>query len=206
MFGLIKKIFIGLLTGIGNRSIHTKCISWSNQKCMTQPTLINLYSNEYSQEFHYYPFAVKLDRCVGSCNTLNDLSNKVCVPNKTEDLNLSMFNMITGINESKTLTKHISCECKCRFDGKNVIQVNGGITINIDVSIKTFMYVKKTMFGILLYIILEIAKYLASIMDGIICNEIIDAKETNFNETNITCETQNFYILLTFLLIPLHYW
>ena len=84
---------------------------------MIQPTLINLYPNEYSQEFHCYPFAVKLDRCVGSCNTLNDLSNKVCVPNKTEDLNLSVFNMITGINESKTLTKHISCECKCKFDG-----------------------------------------------------------------------------------------
>ena len=71
---------------------------------MTQPTLINLYSNEYSQEFHYYPFAVKLDRCVGSCNTLNDLSNKACVPNKTEDLNLSVFNMIARINQSKTLT------------------------------------------------------------------------------------------------------
>ena len=26
--------------------------------------------------------------------------------------------MITGINESKTLTKHISCECKCKFDGR----------------------------------------------------------------------------------------
>ena len=61
---------------------------------------------------------VKLERCVGSCNALNDLSNKVCVPNKTEDLNLSMFNMITGINESKTLTKHIPCECKCKFDGR----------------------------------------------------------------------------------------
>ena len=47
--------------------------------------------NEYSQEFHYYPFTVKLDRCVGSCNTLNELSNKVCVPNKTEYLNLSVF-------------------------------------------------------------------------------------------------------------------
>ena len=37
----------------------------------------------------------------------------------TEDLNLITFNMITGINESKTLTEHFSCECKCtcKFDG-----------------------------------------------------------------------------------------
>ena len=33
---------------------------------------------------------------------MNDLLNKVWVLNKTEDLNLSMFNMITEINESKT--------------------------------------------------------------------------------------------------------
>ena len=26
--------------------------------------------------------------------------------------------MITGINESKTLAKHISCECRFRFDGR----------------------------------------------------------------------------------------
>ena len=77
---------------------------------------------------------VKFNKCVGSCNTLNDLSNKVCVPNKTEDLDLCVFNIITGINESKTLTKNISCECKCKFDGKNVIQINGGITINVDVT------------------------------------------------------------------------
>ena len=75
-------------------------VSLSNQKCMTQPTLINLYPNVYSQEFHYYPFMV------------NHLSNKICFPNKTEDLNLSMFNMITRINESKTLRKRISWKCK----------------------------------------------------------------------------------------------
>ena len=79
MFGLIKKIFIGLVTGIN----YTKFVSLSNQKCMIQTTLINLHPNEYSQEFQYYPFSIKLDRCVGSCNTLNDLSNKVRVPNKT---------------------------------------------------------------------------------------------------------------------------
>ena len=71
MFGLIKKIFLGLLTGLVKGSNHRKHVSLSNQKCMTQPTLINLHPNEYSQEFQYSPFAVKLDRCVGSCNTLN---------------------------------------------------------------------------------------------------------------------------------------
>ena len=72
-----------------------------------------IHPTEYSQEVHYYPFAVKLDRCVESCNALNDLPNKVCVPNKTENFNLRVFNMITGINESKTLTMHISCKSKC---------------------------------------------------------------------------------------------
>ena len=96
MFGLIKKIFIGLLTGVVNGSNHTKCVSLSNQKCMIQPTLINLYPNKYDQGFQYYPFAVKLDTCAGSCNTLNDLFNKIFVPNKTEDLNIHVFNMITG--------------------------------------------------------------------------------------------------------------
>ena len=54
---------------------------------------------------------------MGICNTLNDISNRACVSNKTEDLNLSVFNMITGINELKILTRHISCECKCKFEG-----------------------------------------------------------------------------------------
>ena len=80
----------------------------SNQKCLTEHNLINLHPKEYSQE---------LDRCLGSCNT-HDLSNKLCVLNKTKNLNLSVFNMITGINESKTLTKHKSCECRRKVDGR----------------------------------------------------------------------------------------
>ena len=87
MFGSIKKTFIGLLASIVvNTSSHTKCVSLCNQKCEAQPTLINLHPNKYSHKLCYYSFAVKLDRWGGSCNTLNDLSNKVCVPNKTENL------------------------------------------------------------------------------------------------------------------------
>ena len=46
-------------------------------------TLISLHPHEYSQELHYYPFALKLDRCIASCNTLNGLSTKVSVSYKT---------------------------------------------------------------------------------------------------------------------------
>ena len=58
--------------------------------------------------------------------------------------------MVTRINGSKILTNHISCECQCTFDGKNIIQINGGITINVDVSVKNIIMWKKIIFGILL--------------------------------------------------------
>ena len=101
MFGLIKQVFIRLLyfnkslSSIANTPDHLKCISFNNQPCMTQPTLINLHPNEYIDKLRDYPFPVNLDRCMGSCNTLNDLSNKVCIPDETEDLSLSPFNTIT---------------------------------------------------------------------------------------------------------------
>ena len=46
MFGLIKKIFMGLLSNIVNASNHTNCVSLRNQQCETQPTFINLHPNE----------------------------------------------------------------------------------------------------------------------------------------------------------------
>ena len=53
MFGIIKTMFVVLLfTGLGNGSNHTKCVLLTNQKCMTQHTLINLHRNECSEEFH----------------------------------------------------------------------------------------------------------------------------------------------------------
>ena len=54
MFRLNKEMFMRLLISIVNATNHTKCVLLSNQKYMTQPTLINLRPNEYSQEFYYY--------------------------------------------------------------------------------------------------------------------------------------------------------
>ena len=39
--------------------------------------------------------------------------------------------------------------------GKNVIQINGGITINVDVNVKNIIYVKIILFGILLHVIVK---------------------------------------------------
>ena len=112
---------------MANVSDHTKCISSSNHLCMDGPTLIDINPNEYNQELSYYSFMVNSDRCNGSCNTINDISGRICVSNKTEVVNLSVFKMIARINKSKTLTKHISRKCKCKCDAKNVTQIRSGI-------------------------------------------------------------------------------
>ena len=97
MSGHIKKAYIAIL--IIRKSIATdynfrKCIFLSNQQCITRPNLIDLNHNEYNEGLRYYQFTVNLERFNGNCNTLHDLSNRTCIPNKTEDKNLSVFNMI----------------------------------------------------------------------------------------------------------------
>ena len=77
---------------------------------------------------------VNLDRCNRTCNTLDDPSNRICVPNKTKDVNLSVFNIITRINQSKTILKHENI--KMHLMVENVIQIKEGIT-NVDVSAKS---------------------------------------------------------------------
>ena len=101
MFSLITQVFISLLyfnkslSSIDNPPDQVKCISLNNQQCMVQLTLVNLHPNKYNEGLRYFLFDINLDRCMESCNSL-----KVCVPNKIEHLNLSVFNMIRGINES----------------------------------------------------------------------------------------------------------
>ena len=69
MFEIIKKYLKK------HTSNHTKCVFLNNQK--SKSTLINLHPNQYIQELHYYPIAVKLKTSFVSCNTLNDLCNNV---------------------------------------------------------------------------------------------------------------------------------
>ena len=66
-------------------------------------------------KLNYYPFMNSLDKYNESCNTIDDLYTKICVPFKRKDVNVKVFNMIRII-EVKTLIEQISCDCKCKFD------------------------------------------------------------------------------------------
>ena len=61
--------------------------------------------------------------------------------------------MITGINESRTLTKHISCKFEYKFDGRKCNLNQSGITISVSLIVKIQKNsVKKVIFGILQYV------------------------------------------------------
>ena len=78
---------------------------------------------------------------------------------------------------------------------QNASQINGRITINVGVSVKNIVYVKKIVSNPSACRC-ENGKYLASIMDesGIICDEITEVKETNFNEKKVACKMHRFYV------------
>ena len=69
-------------------------------------------------EIYYYLFIISVNRSNGSYNTVEDPFDRICGYFRAEDRDLKIFNVIKGINESKALAKHISCECRCEFDGR----------------------------------------------------------------------------------------
>ena len=94
MFKLIKQVFIVLLSFSG--SLTTKCASLNNEQYI--PTLISLNPDNHDQRLHQYPVILSLYRRNWICNTVDDLSSRLCVSNKSTDAILNGFNMITGTN------------------------------------------------------------------------------------------------------------
>ena len=69
-----------------------------------------------------------------------------------------MFSMVTGQNDSKILTKTYT-NVNVNLMEENVIQSKNGITINVNASVKTIIYMKKIMFDILLHVVQKNGKY-----------------------------------------------
>ena len=132
MPSLSKQVFIALLSF--SKSLATKCGSLNNGTCMIRSFFIALNP----VELKYYPSMMSLDKCSESCNFADDLSTKICIPSKTKDVNVKVFNMITNRNEAKTMVKHISCDCKCNFN--NTTCNSNQKWKHANVSIKTIVH------------------------------------------------------------------
>ena len=87
-----------------------ECVSVINEKCMPRPKIINLNADEPV----FYPLSIKVNKCGGDCNNINDPMGKLCVPDITRDMNIKVFNLLARINETRKVW-HETCKCVCRL-------------------------------------------------------------------------------------------
>ena len=76
---------------------YLECMSVVNQKCMPRPKILDINPNEPM----YYPYSVKINKCSGSCNDINDPFAKVCVPVVTRNINIKLYNLLAQVNETR---------------------------------------------------------------------------------------------------------
>ena len=88
-----------------------ECISVVNQKCISGPKIIDINANEPV----FYPYSIKVNKCSGSCNIINDPYGKSCVPDITKSINVKVFNLMARINETRQIVWHKTCKCICRL-------------------------------------------------------------------------------------------
>ena len=115
MFRFIKKVFVVAMTFFGRNVLTVnilKCVSMNNQECKIRPQIININSDEPS----FYPYNVKINKCSGSCNNINDPYAKLCVPDVVKNINVKVFNLISRTNDTRHIKWNEPCKCKCRLD------------------------------------------------------------------------------------------
>ena len=91
-----------------------ECVSVVNQKCMPRPKILDV--NEGVGEALFYPYNVLVNKCSGSCNTLDNPMAKLCVPGIVKRVNMQVYNFLMGLNETRNVLWHESCKCVCKLN------------------------------------------------------------------------------------------
>ena len=87
-FFCIGSLFLSSLVGTTSlNAIPLNCISIKNQECKIRPEIINININNPI----FYPFSIKINKCSGNCNNINNPYAKFCVPDAIKDLNVKVF-------------------------------------------------------------------------------------------------------------------
>ena len=87
-----------------------------NQKCKIRPEIVNINSNNPI----FYHFSVKINRCNGNCDNINDPYARICVPDTVKDLFniciINAFNLMSRTNETRSIKWHETYKYICRLN------------------------------------------------------------------------------------------
>ena len=98
MCRFIKQCFfpgLAFLTSVNS----LRCISMNNQECKVRPQIVNVNGDDPV----FFPFSIKTSKCSGSCNNINNPLAKLCVPDVVKNLNVKVFNLVSGTNETRCI-------------------------------------------------------------------------------------------------------
>ena len=105
-------LLVSLFSIIKTKALE--CVSVVNQKCVPRPKILDV--NEGVGEALFYPYNVLVNKCSGSCNTLDDPMAKMCVPNIVKRVNMKVYNFLMRLNETRNVLWYESCKCVCRLN------------------------------------------------------------------------------------------
>ena len=103
----IISLLISLFGIIKTKALE--CVPVINQKYMLRPKILDV--NEGVGEALFYPYNVLVNKCSGSCNTLDNPMTKLCLPNVIKRVNMQVYNFLTMLNETRNVLWHESCKC-----------------------------------------------------------------------------------------------
>ena len=106
---MLINLFINLYNVLKVKTLE--CVSVINEKYMSRPKIIDLNKNEPV----FYPYSIKVNKCSGYCNNINDPMAKLCVPDIVRDMNIKVFKLLARINETRKIVWHETCKCVCRL-------------------------------------------------------------------------------------------
>ena len=125
-----NNLLISLFSIIKTEALE--CVSVANKKCMPRPKILDV--NEGIGEALFYPYKVLVNKCSGSCNTLDNPMSKICVPKIIKNVNMQVYNSLMILNETRNVLWHESCKCVCKLSSSvcNNKQIWNGDTCRCD--------------------------------------------------------------------------
>ena len=87
------------------------CLLLKNQECKVRRVIID---NDYMT----FPYKIKVDKCIESCNDKDNPYFKVCLPNSVKNICVKSFDLISEKLVFKNISFHQSCKCGCLLEEK----------------------------------------------------------------------------------------